>query len=117
MNCSEGTPEKLPTLQQTVAKFVTEHGIEAPIHVRLLDLSSEIGELSKEYLKSTDYGREPFEEPTDGWQDELGDGLFSLICLANSTGVNLEAALKGALDKYEERLRRAGDAGSGGKDK
>ncbi len=72
--------------------------------------------MSKEYLKGTDYGREPFEEPTDGWQDELGDVLFSLVCLANSTDVNLEAALQTALNKYEERLRLEGDAGSGGRE-
>ncbi len=114
MNHLEETPEKLPDFQQTVTDFVEEHGIEAPIHARLLDLSSEVGELSKEHLKSTNYGREPFEEPADGWQNELGDVFFSLVCLAKSTGVNLETALRRSLDKYEERLRRGGDAGSGG---
>jgi NTP pyrophosphatase (non-canonical NTP hydrolase) len=113
---SENTSEELPEFQRAAANFVAEHGIEAPVQARLLDLSSEVGELSKEYLKSTNYGYEPFEEPPDGWQDELGDVLFSLVCLANSTGVNLDAALQGALDKYKERLRRGGDAGSGGRD-
>jgi NTP pyrophosphatase (non-canonical NTP hydrolase) len=113
---SENTSEELPECQQTVANFVAEHGIEAPVQARLLDLSSEVGELSKEYLKSTDYGRKPFEKPPDDWQDELGDVLFSLVCLANGTGVNLETALQRALDKYEDRLRHGGDAGSGGRD-
>ena len=116
MNDAGNTPEKFPDFQQTVASFVAEHGLEAPIQARLLDLLSEVGELSKEYLKSTEYGREPFDESSDGWQNELGDALFSLVCLANSTGVNLETALQRALDKYEDRLGREGDAGSvGGK--
>ena len=112
----EDTPETLLDFQQTVTDFVEEHGIEAPIHARLLDLSSEVGELSKEYLKSTNYGRESFEGSVGGWQNEIGDGLFSLVCLANSTGINLESALQGSLDKYEERLQCGGDAGSRGED-
>lgn len=113
MNAPENTSKELSDLQQTVENFVAERGIEAPVNARLLDLASEAGELSKEYLKKTDYGREPFSEPPDGWQDELGDVLFSTICLANSTGVNLETALRRSLKKYDERLRHKGDAGSG----
>lgn len=116
MNAVENTPKELPSFQQMAAGFVVEHGIEAPVQARLLDLSSEVGELSKEYLKSTNYGREPFGEPPDGWEGELGDVFFSLVCLANSTGVDLEAALQRTLEKYEERLRRRGNAGSGGRD-
>ena len=116
MNYPEDVLEELPAFQRTVANFVEEHDIEAPIHARLLDLSSEVGELSKEYLESTNYGREPFEVRTDGWQDELGDVFFSLVCLANSTGVNLQTALQGSLEKYEKRLRREGDVGSGGRE-
>jgi hypothetical protein len=41
---------------------------------------------------------------------EMGDGLFALMCLANSTAVDLEAAL----DKCRERMALGHDAGSGG---
>ncbi|HZY66878.1 MAG TPA: MazG nucleotide pyrophosphohydrolase domain-containing protein [Rubrobacteraceae bacterium] len=102
-------------LQQSVADFVARHGLEAPVPARLLDLSSGVGELSKEYLKSANYGREPFEHPPDGWQGEIGDVLFTAVCLANSTGVNLEAALQRVLNKYKERLHREGGPGSGGR--
>ncbi|MGB3635550.1 MAG: MazG nucleotide pyrophosphohydrolase domain-containing protein [Rubrobacteraceae bacterium] len=81
-----------------------------------MDLPSEVGELSKEYLKDTNYGREPFDGPSDSWQDELGDVLFSLACLANSTGVNLEVALREALDKYERWLCRGNSPGSENQD-
>ena len=116
MSHPENASKELPDFQRTVASFVEKHGIETPVYARLLDLSSEAGELSKEYLKSTDYGRKPFKKPMDGWQDEIGDVFFSLVCLANSTGVDLEAALRGSLKKYEERLRRKGGAGSGGRE-
>ncbi len=39
--------------------------------------------------------------------------LFALVCLANDSGVDLEAALDGALDKYRQRLTVGDDAESG----
>jgi NTP pyrophosphatase (non-canonical NTP hydrolase) len=98
--------------QQTVATFVRENELEAPVHARVLDLVSEVGELAKEVLKITNYGHEPF-HPTEEWSGELADILYSLTCIANSTGVDLETALYEALDKYEGRLARRDDADSG----
>jgi NTP pyrophosphatase (non-canonical NTP hydrolase) len=100
------------SMQGAVAAFVEENGLEAPVYARALDLVSEVGEPAKEVLEGTDYGRAPFEAP-EGWTWELGDALFALVCLANSTGVDLEAALKAALEKYRGRLEFRGDAGSG----
>jgi hypothetical protein len=84
---------EMSTLQRTVASLVEESGIEAPVHVRLLDLVSEVGELSKEVLEAADYA--PFNPPEN---------------FANSTAVDLEAALA----KYRERMALGGDPGSGG---
>jgi NTP pyrophosphatase (non-canonical NTP hydrolase) len=103
---------EMSTLQRTVASFVEGAGIEASVHARLLDLVSEVGELSKEILKATDYGHAPF-RPSDGRAGAMGDVLFALVCLANSTGVDLESALDRALSKYRERIALGGDAGSG----
>lgn len=103
---------ELPTLQQRVANFVETCELEASVDVRTLDLASEVGELAKEVLKGTGYGRRQF-EPLQGWENELGDVLFAIVCLANTTGVDLEAALDGALHKYQERLGSKSDAGSG----
>ncbi|MBW8010654.1 MAG: nucleotide pyrophosphohydrolase [Chloroflexi bacterium] len=102
----------LPQIQQSVAQFVQQHGLETSVEARLLDLLSEVGELAKEVLKGGDYGKTGF-TPTDDWEGELADALFSLICLANSTEVDLEAALFAALEKYRARLEEKGDAGSG----
>ncbi len=63
-----------------------------------LDLVSEVGELTKEVLRATNYGRESF-HPTEEWSGELGDILFSLACVANSTGLELKMALSEALYK------------------
>lgn len=95
----------MKALQEHVRGFVEEHGLEAPVEARLLDLVSEVGELSKEMLKVTRYGRAPFHPPAE-WAGELGDVLFALVCVANSTGVDLQQALEAALERYGERLDR-----------
>jgi len=100
------------TFQKEVAEFTTSLQLEAPVEARVLDLVAEVGELAKELLKAGQYGRQPF-QPAEAWSDELGDVFFSLICLANSTGVNLEEALAGALDKYRRRMAAKGEVGSG----
>lgn len=102
----------LPAMQQRIAEFVATHHLEAPVPARLLDLTSELGELAKEVLKSSHYGRHPF-TPTENWPGELADALFALICLANTTGVDLQIALDHALEKYTHRLTTTGQAGSG----
>ncbi|WP_027340696.1 MazG nucleotide pyrophosphohydrolase domain-containing protein [Halonatronum saccharophilum] len=99
-------------LQSKVYKFVKENNLETKIESRLLDLVSEVGELSKEVLKGSNYGKEKFEN-TDEWINEFGDVLFSLICIANKTEINLEVALDKALNKYGKRFNEKGNISSG----
>jgi NTP pyrophosphatase (non-canonical NTP hydrolase) len=98
--------------QKRVADFVREHGLEIALQDRMLDLVSEVGELSKEVLKGTAYGRKPF-VPNGEWSEELGDVFFSLLCVANSTGVDAEQALAAVLEKYRKRMVQRGEIGSG----
>ena len=104
-----------PKLQQQVSQFVQTHNLETTVPYRLLDLISELGEVSKELLKATNYGQNELDPTTlsPDWADEVGDVLFSLICLANVTGVDLEEAVQNALLKYQKRLSQTQDAGSG----
>lgn len=101
----------METLQQLVDQFVQKHDLEAPVGVRVLDLISEVGELAKESNTITGYGKRPF-EPSDNWGHELGDITFSLLCLANSTGVDLETTLRQALARMEWRIKLQGSAGN-----
>jgi NTP pyrophosphatase (non-canonical NTP hydrolase) len=101
-----------PDYQQRVAAFVAEHQLETEPASRLLDLLSELGEVAKEILKGSDYGKADFSATPD-WEGELADTFFALVCLANATGVDLDAALDGALRKYQTRLASRGEAGSG----
>ncbi len=101
-----------PEAQKRIAQFVEQHGLKIPVEYRVLDFVSELGELSKEILKATNYGKSEF-QPTENWEEELGDVLFSLICVANATQVDLEQALAKVLDKYQKRIKSKQDAGSG----
>jgi len=102
----------MPEFQEVVLEFVNDHHLEIEVPYRMLDLVSELGEVAKEVLKSSHYGITRF-LPENKWEDELGDLFFSLICLANSTGVNLEEALNSVLQKYENRLIAKDNAGPG----
>jgi NTP pyrophosphatase (non-canonical NTP hydrolase) len=102
---------RMKELQQRVAGFVREHRLETDVTHRLLDAISELGEVAKDVLKGSAYGRRRF-TPGASWTNELGDVFFSLLCLANTTSVDVDVALETALAKYERRLKAHGTAGS-----
>ena len=70
---------------------------------QLARLTEELGELAR--LVNHLYGEKP--KRRDEAEQELGlelaDLLYTMICLANSQGVDLQAALEQALDKYRAR--------------
>jgi NTP pyrophosphatase (non-canonical NTP hydrolase) len=72
----------------------------------LARLVEETGELAREYNHR--FGRKK-KKPTEGErrvEDEMGDLLFILVCMANQQGVDLSDALDRALEKI--RIRDAG---------
>ena len=97
-------------IQKKVEEFCKTNRLESPPEYRVLDTLSELGEVAKEVLKMSDYGRRKLKF-RDEIKSELGDVFYSLITIANSFNVNLEEALNNALEKYEKRLKR-GSAGS-----
>ena len=97
--------------QQQVADFLARHDMDADPAYRVLDLTSEVGELAKDVNESTDYGESPDDVAVNS--DELGDALFALLALAESLDVDAESALDEALAKYRARIEETGSAGSG----
>lgn len=100
----------MKSLQEKVKNFCQKYNLQSSPEHQILDLVSEIGEVAKELLKMTNYGRKPLEY-CDEIKTELGDALYSLITIANSFDVDLEEALKIVLEKYKKRLQK-GSAGS-----
>lgn len=100
----------LKELQEKIKEFCKENNLENPPEHRVLDLTSEIGEIAKEILKMTSYGKKKLEYREE-MKGELGDALYSLITVANYFNINLEEALNMILEKYNKRLTK-GSAGS-----
>ena len=97
--------------QQQVAGFARHHGLLHDPATHALDLTSEIGEVAKEILKATDYGRHTPQLSAE-LAEEVGDALYSLLALAECCGIDADASLKSALLKYERRLGERGTADS-----
>ncbi|KKT80855.1 MAG: hypothetical protein A2925_03040 [Candidatus Yanofskybacteria bacterium RIFCSPLOWO2_01_FULL_44_22] len=97
-------------LQKRIKEFSKEHNLDSAPEYKILDAISELGEVAKEMLKMTDYGKKRAEFK-DEMKSELGDLLYSVVTIANSLNVDLEEVIDKVLAKYEKRLEKGG-AGS-----
>lgn len=97
--------------QHRVAALMRRYNIQHDPASHALDLVSEVGEVAKEVLLATDYGRQAPEFRPE-LVDELGDALYSLLALAEVCGVDADEALSAALRNYESRLTERREAGS-----
>jgi len=70
---------------------------------QLAHIAEEVGEVAR--ILNHHYGDKPKKatEELEELESEVADVLFSLICLANSEHINLDEALKKAMDKHENR--------------
>lgn len=92
-------------IQKKIQDFCDKHNLVSPPEHRVMDVMSELGEVAKEILKMSNYGRKPFHYKEE-LKSELGDLLFAIIALANSFNIDLEEALDIVLKKYETRLKK-----------
>lgn len=101
----------MKNFQKEVSDFCKDQKLECSVEYRLLDLLSELGEVSKEILNKTQFGKKPFVSNFE-FLEEMGDLSFCLIALANETGVDLESVTRKALEKYKMRIEQKGHPGS-----
>ncbi|MEY3442195.1 MAG: hypothetical protein RLZZ519_476 [Bacteroidota bacterium] len=94
----------LQEAQATVDKWIKEYGVRYFSELtNMAMLTEEVGEVAR--IIARQYGDQSF-KPSDRdkqLDDELADVLFVLICLANQTGIDLEAAFQRNLDKKTAR--------------
>ena len=96
----------LEDVQREADEWIRNHtpGYFQPL-MMMARLTEELGELSR--AVSHRHGEKipkPGEEK-GGVQDEIGDLLFVLVCLANSLGISMDEAWRGLLRKLYERDR------------
>lgn len=91
-------------LQHEVDQYIGQfkEGYFSPLAL-MARLTEELGELAREV---NHYYGEKKKKPTEAEktvEEELGDLLFVLICMANSLHIDLETALDRVLDKFQTR--------------
>ena len=90
--------------QQIVYNWIKKYGVRYFDEMtNLAILTEEVGEVAR--IMSRRYGEQSEKESDKNKDlgDELADVLFVLICIANQTGVDLEAAIKHNLEKKTNR--------------
>ncbi len=96
--------KSLSQLQKQVDDLVNGewNGYWPPLSI-LAQLVEETGELAKEL--NHQYGGKVPKNSADRKhiEEELGDILFVLVCLANSLKIDLRVSLEKVLEKYNER--------------
>ncbi len=91
-------------LQGAVDEWIKNHGVRYFDELtNMAILAEEVGEVAR--IMARRYG-EQSEKPSDRSKDlgeELADVLFVVLCLANQTGTDLQAAFD---RKFEKRTKR-----------
>ncbi|TVR04646.1 MAG: nucleotide pyrophosphohydrolase [Deltaproteobacteria bacterium] len=109
----------LTELQQVIDQWISqyEEGYWPPL-ANLARLTEEVGELARELNHA--HGSKPKKtgESSGSVDEELGDIVFAAATLANSLGIDLEAAVRGSVAKVRRRddrrfVRKKADEPSG----
>ncbi len=79
-------------IQERVRKFCANYNLDAPAEHRALDVLSELGEVAKEILKATDYGKNAPSRSAE-WKARWGICSSPLLPLQTSLILTLKARL------------------------
>lgn len=90
--------------QKVVDDWIKEHGVRYFNELtNMAQLTEEVGEVAR--IIARRYG-EQSEKPSDAEKDlgeELADVVFVVLCLANQTGIDLQAAFDKKMDLKTKR--------------
>jgi NTP pyrophosphatase (non-canonical NTP hydrolase) len=90
--------------QKTVDDWIKTFGVRYFNELtNMAMLTEEVGEVARIIARRYGEQSEKESDKNKDLGDEMADVMFVLICLANQTGVDLEAALKKNLDKKTQR--------------
>lgn len=94
----------LKEVQTEVDNWIKTYGVRYFSELtNLAVLTEEVGELAR--IMSRTYGDQSFKktESSESLEDEIADVLWVLVCIANQTGVDLQAAFQKNIIKKTER--------------
>lgn len=90
--------------QESVDGWIKTYGVRYFNELtNMVLLQEEVGELAK--IVARVYGEQNFKESDKGYdiEDEMGDVLFVLICMANQMGIDLNTAFEKNIQKKINR--------------
>jgi len=90
--------------QEAVHTWISQYkdGYWDPFKI-LARLMEEVGELSREINHEFGFKKKKADEKPSSKEEEIGDILFTLICMANSQDIDIDKAFGKALDKAWNR--------------
>ncbi|ANU13377.1 nucleotide pyrophosphohydrolase [Planococcus halocryophilus] len=91
-------------LQQEVDTYIGQfkEGYFQPMEM-MARLTEELGELSREVMHEYGPKKKKSSEAENSIEEEMGDVLFVLICMANSMDIDLADAHDRVIDKFNNR--------------
>lgn len=90
--------------QKLVDDWIKEHGVRYFSELtNMAMLTEEVGEVARIIARRYGDQSEKQSDKNKDLGEEMADVLFVLICLANQTGIDLEAALESSLKKKTDR--------------
>jgi NTP pyrophosphatase (non-canonical NTP hydrolase) len=91
-------------IQKEIDEWINQHkmGYWSP-HENFTRIVEEVGELGREINHLFGPKKKKSTEETNEIGDEIADIIFSLGCLANSQGIDLDEAFGKMMKKYRER--------------
>lgn len=89
--------------QKAVDKWINRYGVRYFNELtNMTILTEEVGEMAR--VMARKYGEQSFKEgEKDNLEEEIADVLWVLICIANQTGIDLNAALQKSIEKKTKR--------------
>jgi len=90
--------------QQLVDAWIKQYGVRYFSELtNMAILTEEVGEVARIIARRYGEQSEKASDRERDLADELADVLWVVICLANQTGIDLEAALRANIDKKTRR--------------
>src|SRR5690606_21325617 len=91
-------------LQLDVDQYIGQYkeGYFQPMEM-MARMTEELGELSREVMHQFGPKKKKSSEQKNSIEEEMGDVLFVLICMANSMDIDLAKAHDGVMEKFNTR--------------
>ncbi len=95
-------------MQQKVKEFAQTHKMVSSIESKIFMLTHEVGEIAKEGLVLSNYGKSSINptQPSGKMAIELGEILYCVADMANAMNIDLEEALGLAFDKIAAKVQK-----------